>query len=30
MFEDADVIYSYTRVEAIRDGALIDVSGVAR
>ena len=30
MFEDADLIYSYTRADAIRDGVLIDVSTVAR
>ncbi len=30
MFEDADLIHRYTRADAIADGALIDVSAVAR
>ena len=30
MFEDADLIHSYTRADALRDGVLIDVSAVAR
>ncbi len=30
MFEDADLIHRYTRADALRDGALIDVSEVAR
>jgi hypothetical protein len=30
MFEDADLIYRYTRADAIRDGVLIDVSEVAK
>jgi hypothetical protein len=30
MFEDADLIHSYTRAEAIRDGVLIDVSATAK
>ena len=30
MFDDLDVIYSYTRAEALADGVLIDVSEVAR
>ncbi len=30
MFENADLIHSYTRAEAIADGVLIDVSAVAR
>ncbi len=30
MFENFDLIHSYTRAEAIADGVLIDVSGVAR
>jgi hypothetical protein len=30
MFEDADLIHSYTRTDALRDGVLIDVSAVAR
>jgi hypothetical protein len=30
MFEDADLIHRYTRADAIRDGALIDVSAVAQ
>ncbi len=30
MFEDADLIHRYTRANAIADGALIDVSAVAR
>jgi hypothetical protein len=30
MFEDADVIYSYSRAQAIEDGVLVDVSETAR
>ena len=30
MFDNADLIHRYSRAEAIRDGALIDVSAVAR
>jgi hypothetical protein len=30
MFEEADLIYRYSRAQAIEDGALIDVSTVAR
>jgi hypothetical protein len=30
MFEEADLIYRYTRAQAVEDGALIDVSTVAR
>jgi hypothetical protein len=30
MFENADVVHRYTRADALRDGALIDVSPVAR
>src|SRR5262245_52980341 len=30
MFEDADLIFAYSRADAIRDGVLIDVSAVAR
>jgi hypothetical protein len=30
MFEDADLIHRYSRADAIRDGALIDVSTTAR
>ena len=30
MFENADLIHQYTRADAIRDGALIDVSATAR
>jgi hypothetical protein len=30
MFENADLIHRYSRADAIRDGALIDVSPVAR
>ena len=30
MFKEADVIYSYTRVQAIEDGVLIDVSETAK
>jgi hypothetical protein len=30
MFEEADLIYRYTRAQAIEDGALIDVATVAR
>jgi hypothetical protein len=30
MFENADLIHRYTRADALRDGALIDVSAVAR
>jgi hypothetical protein len=30
MFENADLIHSYSRADAIRDGVLIDVSAVAR
>jgi hypothetical protein len=29
MFDNADMIYRYTRADAIRDGVLIDVSAVA-
>jgi len=29
MFEDADVIFSYTRSQAIEDGVLVDVTGTA-
>jgi len=30
MFEEADLIHRYTRADAIRDGALIDVTATAR
>jgi hypothetical protein len=30
MFEEADLIYRYTRADAIRDGVLIDVSATAK
>jgi hypothetical protein len=30
MFEEADLIYRYTRAQAVADGVLIDVSAVAR
>jgi hypothetical protein len=30
MFTDADIIYSYTRGQALGDGVLIDISGQAR
>jgi len=30
MFEDADLIHSYTRADALRDGVLIDVSATAK
>ena len=30
MFTDSDVIHRYTRAEAIEDGVLVDVSGLAR
>ncbi len=30
MFEKADIIYSYTRKQAIEDGVLIDVSKIAK
>jgi hypothetical protein len=30
MFEDADLIHSYSRADALRDGVLIDVSETAR
>ncbi len=30
MFEEADLIYRYTRAQSIEDGVLIDVSAVAR
>jgi hypothetical protein len=30
MFEAADLIYRYTRAQAVEDGVLIDVSAVAR
>src|SRR5580700_9602633 len=30
MFDDADLIHSYSRAEAIRDGVLIDVTPTAR
>jgi len=30
MFENADLIHQYTRVDALRDGVLIDVSATAR
>jgi hypothetical protein len=30
MFEEADLIYRYTRAQAVEDGVLIDVSTVAR
>ena len=30
MFEEADLIYSYTRADAIRDGVLIDVTATAQ
>jgi len=29
-FEDADLIYSYTRAQAIADGVLIDISFIAK
>ena len=30
LFEDANVIYAYTRAEAIEDGVLVDVSDLAQ
>ena len=30
MFEEVDLIYRYTRAQAVEDGVLIDVSAVAR
>jgi hypothetical protein len=30
MFEEADLIFSYSRAEAIRDGVLIDISSRAK
>src|SRR2546430_15180287 len=30
MFEDADLIHAYSRADALRDGALIDVTPTAR
>ena len=30
MFEESDLIYSYSRADAIRDGILIDVSETAK
>jgi hypothetical protein len=30
MFEDAELVHRYTRADALRDGALIDVSETAR
>jgi hypothetical protein len=30
MFEEADLIHSYTRADALRDGVLVDVSATAR
>lgn len=30
MFEEADLIFSYSRAQAIRDGVLVDVSGRAK
>jgi hypothetical protein len=30
MFEEADLIYSYTRADALRDGVLIDLTATAR
>jgi hypothetical protein len=30
MFEEADVIYRYTRADALRDGVLIDVTEAAQ
>jgi hypothetical protein len=30
MFEEADLIYRYSRADALRDGALIDVSATAK
>jgi hypothetical protein len=30
MFDEADLIYSYTRADALRDGGLIDVTTTAR
>lgn len=30
MFEDADLIYRYTRADAIEDGTLVDVTTVAK
>ena len=30
MFEEADLIHSYSRADALRDGVLIDVSATAR
>jgi len=30
MFEDTDIIFSYSREQAIEDGLLIDVSGIAK
>jgi hypothetical protein len=30
MFDNADLIHAYTRADAIRDGALIDVSATPK
>jgi len=30
MFDNADLIYRYSRADALRDGVLIDVSDTAR
>ncbi len=30
MFDDADLIHSYTRADALRDGVLVDVTATAR
>lgn len=30
MFEDAEIIHTYTRAEALEDGVLVDVSEIAR
>jgi hypothetical protein len=30
IFDNADLIHAYTRADAVRDGALIDVSATAR
>jgi hypothetical protein len=30
MFDESDLIHSYTRADALRDGVLIDVSATAK
>jgi hypothetical protein len=30
MFDESDLIHSYSRADALRDGVLIDVSATAR